>query len=57
MTTTPVLGATDLVSAQAIPETTVNEMVRRIEQGAAWFQFKDRDLATPPGSPAAPAVG
>lgn len=52
MTTTPVLGATDLVAAQALPETTVNETVRRIEQGAAWFQFKDRDLATPPGSPA-----
>jgi hypothetical protein len=52
MTTTPVLGATDLVAAQAIPETTVNETVRRLEQGAAWFQFKDRDLATPPGSPA-----
>lgn len=52
MTTTPILGATELVSAQALPETTVNEAVRYLEQGAGWFVFKDRDLATPPGSPA-----
>ncbi|MBU3992583.1 MAG: DUF2793 domain-containing protein [Alphaproteobacteria bacterium] len=48
--TTPVLGADELVGGQAIPETTVNETVRRLEQGAAWFQFKDRDLAVPPGA-------
>ncbi|MBA3055010.1 MAG: DUF2793 domain-containing protein, partial [Sphingomonadales bacterium] len=51
--TTPVLGADELVGGQAIPETTVNETVRRLEQGAAWFQFKDRDLAVPPGAPGA----
>lgn len=52
MTTTPILGTTELVEGQAVPETTVNEAVRYLEQGAGWFVFKDRDLATPPGSPA-----
>jgi hypothetical protein len=51
MTTTPILGATDLVSAQALPETTVNETVRRIEQGAGAFSVKNQ-TNTPPGSPA-----
>lgn len=50
--TTPRLGAPELVSAQATPETTVNEQIRYVEQGAGHFIFKDRDLATPPGSPA-----
>lgn len=49
---TPRLGAPELVSAQATPETTVNEQIRYVEQGAGHFIFKDRDLATPPGSPA-----
>ena len=49
---TPRLGATELVEGQAIPETTVNEQIRVVEQGANQFFFKDRDLATPPGSPA-----
>ena len=50
--TTPRLGAPELVSGQATPETTVNEQVRYCEQGAGHFIFKDRDLSTPPGSPA-----
>lgn len=49
---TPVLGLPELVSGQALPETTVNEQTRILEQGARWFVFLDRDLATPPGSPA-----
>lgn len=52
MTTTPRLAVTELAASQAIPETTVNEMIRRLEQGANHFTVKDRDLATPPGSPA-----
>lgn len=47
---TPVLGAAELVSAQAIPETTVNEIVRRVEQGAGAFSVKSQ-TNTPPGSP------
>lgn len=50
--TTPRLGAPELTSGQAVPETTVNEQIRYIESGAGHFIFKDRDLATPPGSPA-----
>jgi hypothetical protein len=53
MTTTPVLGIDDLVAGQAIPETTVNQNERRIEQGGQYFNVKDKDLAAPPGSPAA----
>lgn len=52
MTTTPRLGATELVLSQAIPETRVNAMIRTAEQGAGYFIVKDKDLATPPGSPA-----
>jgi len=52
MTTTPRLGAPELVLSQAAPETTVNEQVRYAEQGAGAFIVKDKDLATPPGSPA-----
>lgn len=50
--TTPRLGAPELTSGQATPETTVNEQIRYVESGAGHFIFKDRDLATPPGSPA-----
>lgn len=50
--TTPKLAAPELSPGQALPETTVNEQIRMIEQGAGHFIFKDRDLATPPGSPA-----
>jgi hypothetical protein len=49
--TTPRLGAPELTEGQATPETTVNEIVRYLEQGANHFVFADRDLATPPGSP------
>lgn len=52
MTTSPVLATTDLVAGQAIPESTVNQNARRLEQGAQQFAVKDKDLATPPGSPA-----
>lgn len=52
MTTTPRLGITDLTSGQAVPETSVNQMLRTAEQGAGAFIIKDKDLATPPGSPA-----
>lgn len=48
----PRLGFTELTSGQAVPETTVNEMLRYAEQGAGHFIFKDRDLSAPPGSPA-----
>jgi hypothetical protein len=50
--TTPRLGAPELVSGQAVPETTVNEQIRYLESGAGHFIFKDRDLVIPPGSPA-----
>lgn len=50
--TSPRLGATELVEAQASPETRVNAMNRHTEQGASYFIVKDKDLATPPGSPA-----
>ncbi len=52
MTTTPRLGATELALSQAIPETTVNAMVRHVEQFASRGIVKDKDLATPPGSAA-----
>lgn len=48
----PRLGYGELVDGQDVPETTVNEMTRYLEQGAGIFIFTDRDLATPPGSPA-----
>lgn len=52
MTTMPRFGVTELAPSQAIPETTVNENLRYVSQGAGHFVFIDRDLATPPGSPA-----
>lgn len=52
MTTTPVLGMTDLTGGQSIPETTVNEHDRILEWFAAGAAIEDRDLASPPGSPA-----
>lgn len=51
MTTTPRLGAPELVSAQATPEATVNEQIRYVEQGASYFIVKDKDLTSAPGSP------
>lgn len=52
MTTTPRLGITELEESQALPEAVVNEAVRRTEQGAGFFIVKDKDLTSPPGSPA-----
>lgn len=49
--TTPKLGAPELVEGQAAPETTVNEQIRWVEQGANTFIVKDKDLTTAPGSP------
>jgi hypothetical protein len=49
--TTPRLGAPELATSQANKEETVNEQICYVEQGAGSFTFKDRDLATPPGSP------
>lgn len=43
-------GADELVSGQAIPETTVNETVRHTEAGACHFPVVDKDLTAPPGS-------
>lgn len=50
--TTPRLGGAILTAAQAIPESTVNQLVRLLEQGAMQFSVEDKDLAAPPGSPA-----
>jgi hypothetical protein len=52
MTTSPRLGFPELAAGQAVPETTVNEENRYLEQGANHFSVKDRDLTSPPGSPA-----
>src|SRR6185369_6900657 len=48
MTTTP-RGSPELASAQAVPETTVNEQVRRTEGGAGRYPIADR-VTAPPGS-------
>jgi hypothetical protein len=48
----PRLGYGELVEGQSVPEVTANEMTRYLEQGAGHFIITDRDLATPPGSPA-----
>ena len=48
MTTTP-RGAPELASAQAVPETTVNEQIRRTEAGAGRFPVADR-VTAPPGT-------
>lgn len=49
MTTSP-RGADDLVSGQAIPESTVNENMRHVEAGASHFPVVDKDLTAPPGA-------
>lgn len=49
---TPILALTEWAAAQASPWIPHNVAVRTLEQGAMWFRFIDRDLATPPGSPA-----
>lgn len=52
MTASPRLGFTYLTEGQDVPETSVNEIAAYLESGSGHFIFKDRDLATPPGSPA-----
>jgi hypothetical protein len=52
--TTP-RGAPELAAAQALPETTVNEQIRRTEAGAGRFAVADR-VTAPPGSCADGAV-
>lgn len=49
--TTPRLGAPELPTGQNASPETMNELGRYIEQGASVFIVKDKDLATPPGSP------
>jgi hypothetical protein len=46
--TTPLLGIPELTEGQAVPETTVNEMARKLEAGAYGpFPVEDDDLLTP----------
>lgn len=49
--TTPRLGAPELVLSQGVPETTVNEQIRYVEQSAGHFTFKSRATTAQPGSP------
>jgi hypothetical protein len=49
--TTPILGLRELAAAQAQPELVLNEALRRVET-LLQLTVLDRDLATPPGSPA-----
>lgn len=51
MSTTPILGITELAAAQAQPELVINEALRKLE-AVAQLAALDRDLATPPASPA-----
>jgi hypothetical protein len=50
MSTVPLTGGTELTSGQAIPETTVNENIRRLDSVINNAPIEDRDLATPPGT-------
>lgn len=53
MTSTPILAITEHAAAQALQESTANEAYRRLEQAAGFFpRIKDKDLTSPPGSPA-----
>lgn len=52
MTTTPRLGAPYLEQGETVPETAVNEAVTILEAFATSGVVLDRDLATPPTSPA-----
>lgn len=51
MTTSPRLGYTELTAGQAVPETTVNDIARYLEQGASKFIFKSKTTTAQPGSP------
>lgn len=48
--TLPTTGAPELALSQAIPETTVNEMGRRLDANIWGAVIEDRDLTAPPGS-------
>lgn len=50
--TLPKSGAAEWAAAQATPWLTVNATFRALDQGAMYYVVKDKDLATPPGSPA-----
>lgn len=52
MTTSPRLGFSELATGETIPETAINEIDRFLETFATRCVIKDRDLSTPPGSPA-----
>jgi len=52
MTATPILGLLEWAGPMATPWNAYNLALRFLEQGAMWFRFIDRDLSTPPGSPA-----
>lgn len=52
MTATPRLAITELVSAQAVPEATVNEGLLILEFFANGCHFKSRATTAEPGSPA-----
>lgn len=52
MTATPRLGITQLEEGQSLPEQVSNEAWRVLEQFASRGIVIDKDLATPPGSPA-----
>lgn len=51
MSTTPRLSLPEFEPAQALPDTTANEVSRRVEQGASFFIVTDKDATSPPGSP------
>lgn len=52
MSASPLIGFTELVNGQAIPETTVNEIALLLEGFAGFTSLKSRAVAAPPGSPA-----
>jgi len=51
MSETPLLGITEMDPSQAQPHLIVNEAVRKLE-AVSPLQALDKDLTTPPGSPA-----
>jgi hypothetical protein len=51
MSTTPLLGITELEANQAQPEVIINEALRKLEAMSP-LQAHDKDLTAPPGSPA-----
>lgn len=50
MSTLPVTGANELVSGQALPETSINEALRHLDVGHSRARPEDRDLTAPPGT-------